>query len=108
MPGQKRVEDARERAYARASIFLRKFLRTGWIAGSSPAMTISTHRLSASADDDNRNILTSFPQPEASSPPPREQRQRRERRQRRLEHPRPEPRQARRPGRRLREERRLR
>jgi hypothetical protein len=40
MRGQKRVEDARERAYARASIFFARDSReAGWIAGSSPAMT---------------------------------------------------------------------
>jgi hypothetical protein len=39
MRGQKRVEDARERADARASIFFARVFAKGWIAGSSPAMT---------------------------------------------------------------------
>src|SRR6266446_10932676 len=38
MRGQKRVEDARERAYV-PRIHRKKFFRSGWIAGSSPAMT---------------------------------------------------------------------
>jgi len=40
MPGQKRVEDARERAYDPGIHLLRKtFYEDRWIAGSSPAMT---------------------------------------------------------------------
>jgi hypothetical protein len=40
MRGQKRVEDARERAYTPASISFEKSLyKARWIAGSSPAMT---------------------------------------------------------------------
>src|SRR5215510_16408753 len=40
MRGQKRVADARERAYDPRIHLLRKtFLQDGWIAGSSPAMT---------------------------------------------------------------------
>jgi hypothetical protein len=41
MRGQKRVEDAHKRAYDPRIHFLRKkFCKDGWIAGSSPAMTI--------------------------------------------------------------------
>jgi hypothetical protein len=42
MRGQKRVEDARERAYDPRIHLLRKksFMKSGWIAGSSPAMTV--------------------------------------------------------------------
>jgi len=40
MRGQKRVEDARERAYdPRIHLLRKKFLQNGWITGSSPAMT---------------------------------------------------------------------
>jgi hypothetical protein len=40
MRGQKRVEDARERAYdPRIHLLARKPYEDGWIAGSSPAMT---------------------------------------------------------------------
>jgi len=43
MRGQKRVEDARERAYdPRIHRLREKFYEDGWIAGSSPAMTILT------------------------------------------------------------------
>jgi hypothetical protein len=48
MRGQKRVEDARERAYDPRIHLLRKdFSEDRWIAGSSPAMTI--HALASSA-----------------------------------------------------------
>jgi hypothetical protein len=40
MRGQKRVEDARERAYdPRIQLLRKNILRNRWIAGSSPAMT---------------------------------------------------------------------
>jgi len=45
MPGQKRVEDARERAYDPGIHLLRKtFYEDRWIAGSSPAMTAGLGR----------------------------------------------------------------
>jgi hypothetical protein len=47
MRGQKRVEDARERAYdPRIHLLSQKksFAKDGWIAGSSPAMTTSLGR----------------------------------------------------------------
>jgi hypothetical protein len=41
MRGQKRVEDARERAYdPRIHLLCKKSYENGWIAGSSPAMTL--------------------------------------------------------------------
>jgi hypothetical protein len=43
MRGQKRVEDARKRAYARASIFLEKSLRDGWIAPQLGLARVAHH-----------------------------------------------------------------
>jgi len=56
MRGQKRVEDARERAYhPRIHLLRKKSFEAGWIAGSSPAMTaacgsIWTHHGLAASD----------------------------------------------------------
>src|SRR5258708_21908453 len=49
MRGQKRVEDARERAYD-PRIHGKKFFRSGWIAGSSPAMTNAGLHIAPHAD----------------------------------------------------------
>jgi len=44
MPGQKRVEDARKRAYDPGIHRTESASSSGWIAGSGPAMTLNALR----------------------------------------------------------------
>src|SRR5215510_5536771 len=87
----RRAMDARKRAYARASIFLEKSLRDGWIAPQLELARVAHHLCAASRvnptcgvkpgnDDSQLSALISSPQPEASSPRPQAPQQRRERR----------------------------